>query len=242
MSLGLREPATPAQFSTLGALPDPAFGDGLTMSSTTIAATDIDWQEGVLHLYDTPTRSVRELALRESVKVSIYLCGPTVYGPPHLGHGPATHGRRTLGRGRVPMRQHLHDQNDPSAHRDHLKAIHMMLRGMTALGSAAPCDIGPSPASQNLVGSKPVFAAERLRPSAYRVRQVASVMPAGATPSDAGSRHCGHGWTRRPEQIPAGYLSADRSLEDHDDNDCGNEDGNAATSRLPDHALIGGRR
>ncbi|MFT6392647.1 MAG: cysteinyl-tRNA synthetase [Ilumatobacter sp.] len=45
---------------------------------------------GVLNLYDTATRSVRELALREPGKVSIYLCGPTVYGPAHLGHGRAT--------------------------------------------------------------------------------------------------------------------------------------------------------
>ena len=45
---------------------------------------------GVLHLYDTATRTVRELALREPGKVSVYLCGPTVYGPPHLGHGRAT--------------------------------------------------------------------------------------------------------------------------------------------------------
>jgi cysteinyl-tRNA synthetase len=44
----------------------------------------------VLHLYDTATRDVRELALREPGKISIYLCGPTVYGPPHLGHGRAT--------------------------------------------------------------------------------------------------------------------------------------------------------
>jgi cysteinyl-tRNA synthetase len=44
----------------------------------------------VLHLYDTATREVRELALREPGRVSIYLCGPTVYGPPHLGHGRAT--------------------------------------------------------------------------------------------------------------------------------------------------------
>jgi cysteinyl-tRNA synthetase len=44
----------------------------------------------VLHLYDTATRQVRELALREPGRVSIYLCGPTVYGPPHLGHGRAT--------------------------------------------------------------------------------------------------------------------------------------------------------
>ena len=44
----------------------------------------------MLHLYDTATREVRELALREPGKVSMYLCGPTVYGPPHLGHGRAT--------------------------------------------------------------------------------------------------------------------------------------------------------
>jgi len=44
----------------------------------------------MLHLYDTATRSVRELQLREPGTVSIYLCGPTVYGPPHLGHGRST--------------------------------------------------------------------------------------------------------------------------------------------------------
>ncbi len=44
----------------------------------------------MLNLYDTATRSVRELALREPGTASIYLCGPTVYGPPHLGHGRAT--------------------------------------------------------------------------------------------------------------------------------------------------------
>jgi cysteinyl-tRNA synthetase len=44
----------------------------------------------MLHLYDSATREVRELAMREPGKVSIYLCGPTVYGPPHLGHGRAT--------------------------------------------------------------------------------------------------------------------------------------------------------
>jgi cysteinyl-tRNA synthetase len=44
----------------------------------------------VLHLYDTATRGVRELELRDPGIVTIYLCGPTVYGPPHLGHGRAT--------------------------------------------------------------------------------------------------------------------------------------------------------
>jgi cysteinyl-tRNA synthetase len=44
----------------------------------------------VLHLYDTVTRDVHELKMREPGKLGIYLCGPTVYGPPHLGHGRAT--------------------------------------------------------------------------------------------------------------------------------------------------------
>jgi cysteinyl-tRNA synthetase len=44
----------------------------------------------MLHLYDTATREVKQLALREPGTVSVYLCGPTVYGPPHLGHGRAT--------------------------------------------------------------------------------------------------------------------------------------------------------
>ena len=44
----------------------------------------------MLHLYDTATGEVRPLAEREPGVVSIYLCGPTVYGPPHLGHGRAT--------------------------------------------------------------------------------------------------------------------------------------------------------
>ena len=44
----------------------------------------------MLHLYDTATGEVRELALREPGTVSMYVCGPTVYGPPHLGHGRST--------------------------------------------------------------------------------------------------------------------------------------------------------
>ncbi len=44
----------------------------------------------MIKLHDTATREVRELAMREPGTVSMYLCGPTVYGPPHLGHGRAT--------------------------------------------------------------------------------------------------------------------------------------------------------
>ena len=44
----------------------------------------------MLSLYDTATQEVRSLAMRQPGHLSIYLCGPTVYGPPHLGHGRAT--------------------------------------------------------------------------------------------------------------------------------------------------------
>ncbi len=44
----------------------------------------------MLRLYDTASREVRPLVLRQPGTVSIYLCGPTVYGPPHIGHGRAT--------------------------------------------------------------------------------------------------------------------------------------------------------
>ncbi|HEY3632598.1 MAG TPA: cysteine--tRNA ligase [Jatrophihabitantaceae bacterium] len=39
-----------------------------------------------LQLYDTANRSVREFVPLEPGKASIYLCGLTVQGPPHLGH------------------------------------------------------------------------------------------------------------------------------------------------------------
>ena len=44
----------------------------------------------MLRLYDTAIGSVRELALREPGKVSMYVCGPTVYDVPHVGHGRFT--------------------------------------------------------------------------------------------------------------------------------------------------------
>jgi cysteinyl-tRNA synthetase len=44
----------------------------------------------VLRLYDTATQQVRELQLRDPGQVGMYLCGPTVYAPPHLGHGRNT--------------------------------------------------------------------------------------------------------------------------------------------------------
>ena len=44
----------------------------------------------MLRLFDTATGHVRPLELREPGTVSLYVCGPTVYGPPHLGHGRQT--------------------------------------------------------------------------------------------------------------------------------------------------------
>lgn len=41
----------------------------------------------MLHLFDTASGRVQPLELRQPGAVSMYVCGPTVYGPPHLGHG-----------------------------------------------------------------------------------------------------------------------------------------------------------
>ena len=39
-----------------------------------------------LQLYDTATREVRQFIPREPGRVSMYVCGATVQGPPHVGH------------------------------------------------------------------------------------------------------------------------------------------------------------
>ncbi len=41
----------------------------------------------MIRLYDTAAGAVLPLEPRQPGKVSMYVCGPTVYGPPHLGHG-----------------------------------------------------------------------------------------------------------------------------------------------------------
>jgi len=41
----------------------------------------------MLRLFDTARGKVVPLEPRDPGKVSMYVCGPTVYGPPHLGHG-----------------------------------------------------------------------------------------------------------------------------------------------------------
>src|SRR4051794_18717325 len=46
----------------------------------------IAWQP-MLQIFDTAHGKVVPLQTREPGKVSMYVCGPTVYGPPHLGHG-----------------------------------------------------------------------------------------------------------------------------------------------------------
>ncbi|HEY8341215.1 MAG TPA: cysteine--tRNA ligase [Egibacteraceae bacterium] len=43
-----------------------------------------------MRLYNTLTRRVDELRLREPGKVTMYVCGPTVQGPPHFGHARAS--------------------------------------------------------------------------------------------------------------------------------------------------------
>jgi cysteinyl-tRNA synthetase len=44
----------------------------------------------MLRLYDTARGEIVPFSTREEGKVSMYVCGPTVYGPPHVGHGRQT--------------------------------------------------------------------------------------------------------------------------------------------------------
>ena len=44
----------------------------------------------MVRVYDTAKRQLVELETREPGKVSMYVCGPTVYDVPHLGHGRFT--------------------------------------------------------------------------------------------------------------------------------------------------------
>ncbi len=39
-----------------------------------------------LRIYDTKSRSKKEFIPRDPAQVNMYVCGPTVYGPAHLGH------------------------------------------------------------------------------------------------------------------------------------------------------------
>ena len=41
----------------------------------------------MLRLHDTATGTVRPLEQRTEGEVSMYVCGPTVYDLPHIGHG-----------------------------------------------------------------------------------------------------------------------------------------------------------
>ena len=45
---------------------------------------------GVIRLYDSATGTVVPLEPRDPGTVSMYVCGPTVYGPAHVGHGRST--------------------------------------------------------------------------------------------------------------------------------------------------------
>ncbi len=41
----------------------------------------------MVSIYDSALQKVVPLDVRDEGRVSIYVCGPTVYGPPHIGHG-----------------------------------------------------------------------------------------------------------------------------------------------------------
>jgi cysteinyl-tRNA synthetase len=111
----------------------------------------------VLSLYDTARGEVRPLAQRDPGTVSIYLCGPTVYGPPHLGHGRATLVydilRRYLEWSGVTVRlvSNVTDIDDKIINRAHdehrdwheiaAKCESVWFRAMDGIGVARPTDI-----------------------------------------------------------------------------------------------------
>src|SRR5436190_3428674 len=41
----------------------------------------------MLRIFDTAKGEIVPFETREPGKATMYVCGPTVYGPPHLGHG-----------------------------------------------------------------------------------------------------------------------------------------------------------
>jgi cysteinyl-tRNA synthetase len=44
----------------------------------------------MLRFFDTAAGAVVDFVPRDAGAISIYVCGPTVYGPPHIGHGRST--------------------------------------------------------------------------------------------------------------------------------------------------------
>src|SRR5690348_1094454 len=48
------------------------------------------YRTGMLRLHDTAAGRVVDVVPREPGKFSMYVCGPTVYNLPHIGHGRQT--------------------------------------------------------------------------------------------------------------------------------------------------------
>ena len=109
-----------------------------------------------MRLHDTATGEIRELAQREPGIVSIYLCGPTVYGPParrpRPGHGRLRHPPplpRVERRPRAPrLQRHRHRRQDhrtgPARVEDPADIAHrceaVWWQAMDALNVARPTD------------------------------------------------------------------------------------------------------
>jgi cysteinyl-tRNA synthetase len=55
-----------------------------------MASGGASYTERVISLFNTAVGEVVPLEFRDPGKASIYVCGPTVYGPPHIGHGRHT--------------------------------------------------------------------------------------------------------------------------------------------------------
>src|SRR5437016_11095707 len=55
--------------------------------SGTLGVISDGYRTGMLRLHDTAEGRVVDLALRDPGKLSMYVCGPTVYDVAHIGHG-----------------------------------------------------------------------------------------------------------------------------------------------------------
>lgn len=60
--------------------------DNIINNNQTLSPPPLGGKGGVLYIYNTLSRKKEQFIPLHSPKVGMYVCGPTVYGDPHLGH------------------------------------------------------------------------------------------------------------------------------------------------------------
>ena len=87
----------------------------------------------MLHLFDTLSRGIVELRPRRPGEVSLYVCGPTVYDVPHLGHARTAVTYDVLYRYLMWSR---HGRHDGQQHHRRRRQDHRASRGGGTYGAA----------------------------------------------------------------------------------------------------------